>query len=274
MTDGGIRPRGALELTWTNKRLRLIESHGGTYDYAWVEPSDYRVAEVRLLHEAVVVGDATERDRVHDNLLIRGDALYALRSLTSLPEYSAEYVGKVKLAYLDPPFNTGKAFEHYEDALEHSIWLTLMRDRLRQVERLLAPDGSVWVHCDDSEQAYLKVLMDEVFLRDRFVATVLWQRRYSRDNRPAIGAVHDYLIVFSPAGSDWKKVRNRVERDAKSRKQYRNPNNDPRGPWRGIPLDAQAGHATAAQFYEITTPAGVVHSPPNGSRLDGHQGAA
>jgi adenine-specific DNA-methyltransferase len=260
LPDGGTQPRGALELTWTNKRRRLIESTGGTYDYAWVEPSDYRVAEVRLLHEAAVVGNATEGDRVRGNLLIRGDALYALRSLTSLPEYAAEYVGKVKLAYLDPPFNTGKAFEHYEDALEHSIWLTMMRDRLLQLERLLAPDGSIWVHCDDSEQAYLKVLMDEVFLRDRFVATVVWQKRTSRENRKAIGSGHDYIVIYSPAGAvSWARVRNRLPPSGGG---YGNPDNDPRGPWRSIPFSAQ-GHRPN-QMYEIETPSSRKVTPPRG----------
>ena len=115
--------------------------------------------------------DGRNGARAKDNLLIRGDALNALTSLCELPEFAREYVGKVKLAYLDPPFNTQQAFEHYDDALEHSVWLTMMRDRLLQIRKLLSPDGSVWVHCDDSEQAYLKVMMDEVFGRDNFVAT-------------------------------------------------------------------------------------------------------
>lgn len=95
--------------------------------------------------------------RTRDNLLIRGDALHALKGLTQLPEFAREYAGKVKLAYLDPPFNTQQAFEQNDDALEHSVCLGMMRERLAQIRDLcLLPDGSVWVHCDDSEQAYLK----------------------------------------------------------------------------------------------------------------------
>jgi len=94
-----------------------------------------------------------------------GDALNALHSLAELPEFAREYLGKVKLAYLDPPFNTQQSFLHYDDALEHSVWLTMLRDRLLQVKALLSDDGSVWVHCDDSEMAYLKVAMDEIFGR-------------------------------------------------------------------------------------------------------------
>jgi len=111
-----------------------------------------------------------------DNLLIRGDALHALNSLAELAPYEERYLGKVTLAYLDPPFNTQQAFLQYDDALEHSVWLTMMRDRLVQIKRLLAPQGSVWVHCDDSEQSYLKVMMDEVFGRENFIATIIWEK--------------------------------------------------------------------------------------------------
>ena len=159
---------GRLELTWTNKHLRLLADDDGSY--TWVSPSDYRVAEVRLLRDAGVVGITDAPERAADNLLIRGDALNALTSLVQLPEFARHYVGKVKLAYLDPPFNTQQSFLHYDDALEHSVWLTMMRDRLLQIKTLLASDGSIWVHCDDSEQGYLKVMMDEVFGRENFVA--------------------------------------------------------------------------------------------------------
>ena len=164
MSDGSSEQHysGRLELTWTNKDQRLLAHEDGSYE--WLSPSDYRVAEVRLLDNAGAVGEVSaDRSRAKDNLLIRGDALNALTSLAELPEFSKKLVGKVKLAYLDPPFNTQQSFLQYDDALEHSVWLTMMRDRLLQIGKLLAPDGSVWVHCDDSEQAYLKVTMDELF---------------------------------------------------------------------------------------------------------------
>jgi adenine-specific DNA-methyltransferase len=185
---------GRLELTWTNKHLRLLAHDDGRYE--WVPPADYRVAEVRLLHDAGTVGDVhPPEERAKDNLLIRGDALNALTSLIELPEFAREYVGKVKLAYLDPPFNTQQSFLHYDDALEHSVWLTMMRDRLAQVKTLLSEDGSVWVHCDDSEQAYLKVMMDEVFGRRNFVSAVIWRKVDSpSDNNSAIAVNHDSAI--------------------------------------------------------------------------------
>jgi adenine-specific DNA-methyltransferase len=184
------RRRGRLELTWTNKDWRLLAREDGSWD--WVPPSDYRVAEVRLLHELAALGEAGAH-----NLLIEGDALHALTSLVELPEFADRLVARVKLAYLDPPFNTQQSFLHYDDALEHSVWLTMMRDRLEQIRRLLRPDGSVWVHCDDSEQAYLKVLMDELFGRENFVADVIWEKADSpRMDAGLFSVRHDHLVVF------------------------------------------------------------------------------
>ncbi|HEX8086946.1 MAG TPA: site-specific DNA-methyltransferase [Solirubrobacteraceae bacterium] len=250
------RHRGRLELTWTNKDEALLAHEDGSYE--WVPRSDYRVAEVRLLDEHGAVGEVA--GTTADNLLIRGDALNALTSLSRLSPFAEEYAGKVKLAYLDPPFNTQQSFLQYDDALEHSVWLTMMRDRLAQVKDLLSLEGSVWVHCDDSEQAHLRVLMDELFGREQFIATIVWQKRYSRDNRPAIGTVHDYILVYAPMGGEWKRVRNRIPREAA--KEYRNPNNDPQGPWRPIPMDAQGYRPN--QMYEIVAPSGKVWVPPKG----------
>jgi len=268
---------GRLTLSWANKDKALL-SHGES-GYEWVERDDPRVREVRLLDEVGRVGEtsagrvrgeaASSAGRVapqahietpDDNLLIRGDSVDALRAFVRTPEYAAQYRGKVKLVYIDPPFNTGQAFEHYDDSLEHSVWLGMMRERLVLIRELLAPDGSVWVHLDDAEMAYCRVLMDEVFGRQNFVATVVWQKRYSRENRSAMGGVHDYIMVFSPMGSEWKSVRNRLPRAGA--KEYRNPNNDPRGPWRLVPMTAQGFRAN--QMYTITAPNGKEHKPPKG----------
>ena len=245
---------GRLELTWTNKHKRLLAHEDGRYE--WLPPTDYRVAEVRLLHDAGTVGEVSADDRASDNLLIRGDALNALTSLIGLPEFARQYVGKVRLAYLDPPFNTQQSFLQYDDALEHSVWLTMMRDRLTQVKTLLSPDGSVWVHCDDSEQAYLKVTMDEVFGRENFVATVVWQHRYSRSNDAGLSVSHNYLVVYATDARAWNKSRNRLPRTSAQAAQYRNPDNDPRGPWRAIPWDAPNIRPNLS--YPIQTPTGVV----------------
>lgn len=257
--------QGRLELTWTNKHLRLLAHEDGSYE--WTQPSDYRVAEVRLLHDAGLVGEvASDKNRAKDNLLIRGDALNALTSLIELPEFARQYVGKIKLVYLDPPFNTQQSFLQYDDALEHSVWLTMMRDRLVQVKTLLSPDGSVWVHCDDSEQAYLKVMMDEVFGREHFVATIIWEKSYTRENRTDISTSHDYILLYTRDRATWADSRNLLPPTDEQIGRYTNPDNDPRGPWKALPAHAKAGPGRrAAQFYTITLPSGRSLDAPPGN---------
>jgi adenine-specific DNA-methyltransferase len=187
--------------------------------------------------------------------LIEGDALAALRAL------EVDEPRKAKLVYLDPPFNTGESFAHYRDRYEPSTWLSMMWERLGAAVAVLDEAGSIWVHCDDRGQAYLRVMLDELLGRDGFVATVVWQRRYSRENRRAIGAVHDYIHVFSPIGHRWKEVRNRLSREDPPN-YWRNPDDDPRGPWISTSLVAQGGHGTSDQHYTITTPSGREVAPP------------
>ncbi|MGK2957010.1 MAG: site-specific DNA-methyltransferase [Acidimicrobiales bacterium] len=252
---------GRLELTWTNKHQRLLAHEDGSYE--WVKPSDYRVAEVRLLHDVTTVGDVGTR-RAADNLLIRGDALNGLTSLAKLPEFATEYVGKVKLVYIDPPFNTLQSFLHYDDALEHSVWLTMMRDRIIQIRALLAPSGSVWVHLDDSEMAYCKTMMDEIFGREQFVATIVWEKDKGRRNDTDVSSVHDYLLVYAADHKVWASARNLLPRTAGQERRYRNPDNDPRGPW----LQGDNGTAKSGgdkSRFEVTLPSGRTVTPPKGN---------
>lgn len=187
--------KGRLELTWTNKHLALLAQDDGSYE--WVDPSDYRVAEVRLLNDVSTVGKVSSK-RASSNLLIRGDALNALTTLGRLPEFAAECLGKVKLAYIDPPFNTQQSFLHYDDALEHSVWLTMMRDRLLQIKDLLHSDGSVWVHLDDTEVHRARSMMDEVFGPDCYVTTIVWQKADSpRMDAKQFSSSNDFLLVYS-----------------------------------------------------------------------------
>lgn len=255
---------GRLTLSWVGKDQALLATPEGGYE--WVPRDDPRITEVRSLRLAEEVGGASaDTEGLEDNLLVVGDSYDALRSLARLPEYAAKYRGKVKLVYIDPPFNTGQAFEHYDDALEHSVWLTLMRDRLMLVRELLAPDGSVWIHLDDSEMPYLRVLMDEIFGRSSFVATVLWQKSYTRENRTAISVSHDYIMVYSPRGPEWKFTRNILPASQAQIARYVNPDNDPRGPYKPTPMHAKAEKGRrAAQFYTITTPSGRRVDPPKG----------
>lgn len=233
-----------LELTWIGKdeRPRL-------------EPRILLEDEAKSYHAKVRI---TEND-IFDNILIHGDNLLALKALEQ------EFAGKVKCIYIDPPYNTGAAFEHYDDGIEHSLWLSLIRDRLTILRNLLHPtDGSLWVSIDDNEAPYLRVLLDEIFGRNCFVAANVWQKRYSRENREAIGDVHEYVLTYATNRTRFKTIRNRVPPTPEQTKVYRNPNSDPRGPWRPIPMTAQEGHATKEQFYEVVSPSGTIFTPPKG----------
>ncbi|MDP2957935.1 MAG: DNA methyltransferase [Longimicrobiales bacterium] len=247
-------PTGRLELTWTHKHLRRLAHEDGSYE--WVEPSDHRVAEVRLLREAATVGAVGRgAQRAQDNLLIRGDALHALQGLARLPEFTGALAAKVRLVYIDPPFNTQQSFLQYDDALEHSVWLTMMRDRLLQAKRLLAQDGSIWVHLDDSEVAYCRVLMDELFGRDNFVATIIWQKTYTRENRTDMSTSHEYVLVFSANRPMWRARRNLLPPSNEQIARYSNPDDDPRGPWKATPVHAKAEKGRrAAQFLRLSRP--------------------
>lgn len=259
--------KGRLELTWTDKDKALLSTGDGQYDYTFAERSDYRVSEVRLLEELATFDAEVPEDFEHpfepttDNLLITGDAMHVLDSLRVIPDYAEKYLGKFKLCYIDPPFNTGQVFDNYEDNIEHSIWLTMLRDRLQQIKPLLSQDGSVWVHLDDVEVHRCRAVLDEVMGEGSFVAQIVWHKRTTRDNRAAFSISQDYILVYAPAGpQSWKKSRNLLPDTGA----FSNPDNDPNGPWRSIPMSAQAGHATASQLWTVTTPTGVRHTPPKG----------
>lgn len=253
---------GRLELTWTNKDLRLLAHEDGSYE--WVPPADYRVAEVRLLRDIGKIGVvANDKARSTDNLLIRGDALNALSSLTNLPEFEREYVGKVRLAYLDPPFNTQQAFLQYDDALEHSVWLTMMRDRIMSIKTLLASDGSVWVHLDDSEMAYCRIMMDEVFGRENLVATVVWEKAQGPKGDTDIASAHDYIMIYVKSRETWRAMRNLLPRTEEQLARYANPDNDERGPWRQG-ADSTAKSGSEDNRYPITLPSGRQVVPAKG----------
>jgi len=159
-----------------------------------------------------------------DNLIIKGNNLLALHSLTR------RFGGKVKLIYIDPPYNTGNDSFGYNDRFNHSTWLTFMRSRLEAARALLRKDGSIWINIDDTEAHYLKVLTDEVFERENFVRNVLWQKRTSPDMRAALGDGHDHVLVFAKDIGSFKATANRIPKTEEQKAAYDNPDNDSRGP--------------------------------------------
>ena len=195
----------------------------------------------------------TEND-IFDNQLIFGDNLLALKALEQ------EFAGRVKCVFIDPPYNTGSAFTHYDDGLEHSIWLGLMRDRLEIIRSLLADDGSLWITIDDNECHYLKVLCDEVFGRANFVCNAIWEKADSpRNSARQFSTDHDHLLVYSRS-PEW--VPRKLARTDEANSIYSNPDNDKRGPW--LPGDPYANKPYSKGQYTITGPTGREFSPPAG----------
>lgn len=258
---------GGLELTWTDKDKVILSVGDGQYDYTFVDPSDYRVSEVRLLHfvdrveaEAPVARPDGLPEPTKDNLLITGDAMHVLDALNKIPEYSQRYVGKVKLVYIDPPFNTGKVFTKYEDNITHSIWLTLLRDRLRQIRPLLAPGGSIWVHLDDAEVHRCRAVMDEELGPENFVGTVIWGKAdTSRNDAKQFSTDQDYILVYSKS-EGWRP--NRLPRRASQDAIYSSPDGDPH-PWLAKPGHAPGARTHQGMVYAVQSPiTGELLYPP------------
>lgn len=226
-----MKKTGRLELTWVGK-----------YDEPTIEP--------RILLEDK---EKSYGDPRSENMLIHGDNLLALKALEQ------EYTGKVKCIYIDPPYNTGSAFEHYDDNLEHSTWLSLMKPRLEILKNLLTDDGSIWISIDADESHYLKVLCDEIFGRKNFIDEVVWQRSYAPINlKKTLSRSHDIILVYAKNKTE-KYELNKLPRGS-AEERYKNIDNDPRGPWTSGPI--QAGPRSEDRVYEIITPSGRKILPP------------
>ncbi|ALT35714.1 site-specific DNA-methyltransferase [Cutibacterium acnes] len=231
-----------LQLTWYNKDKALIPTETGKYGYTWVDPSDPRYCETHtLVLDDYVQGSQTPKsdefayseradlEPQDDNLLILGESGDVLEALTRVPELAEKYVGKVKLIYIDPPFNTAQTFASYEDNLEHSIWLTMMRDRLHHMKKLLADDGSIWVHLDYAENHRMRLLLDEVFGCSNFIAEFVWQKADSpRGDAQRVSVDQDVILCYAASGST---VMNRMERTAADNARFSNPDGDSKGVW-------------------------------------------
>lgn len=204
-------------------------------------------------------GDRPAPEHGFDNRLIFGDNLLALKALES----DQSVVGKVKCIFIDPPYNTGAAFVHYDDGVEHSLWLSLIRDRILILKNLLADDGSLWISIDDNEAHYLKVLCDEVFGRVNYVTSVVWEKDKGRRSDTAFSTSHDYILIYAKDVQKWSKARNLLERSEEQIKRYKNPDNDPRGPW----LQGDNGTAKSASEgsrFPVILPSGRQVVPPPG----------
>lgn len=232
-----------LELTWIGKEQRPK-----------LEPRILLEDPTKSYHAKARV---TEND-IFDNRLIFGDNLLALKALEQ------EFSGKVKCVFIDPPYNTGSAFEHYDDGLEHSIWLGLMRDRLEIIRNLISDDGSLWITIDDNEAHYLKVICDEIFGRNNFLASAIWHHSVQGKGYSGKFSVHhNYVLVYRK--SDRFVLRD-LRRTEEHNVNYSNPDNDPKGRWRSG--DVRNSLVRKNLMYDITTPSGkTIKHPPKGWRF-------
>ena len=268
-----------LELTWIGKENRprlepriLLEDPEKSYH------AQYRVREGKALTaentKSAETSDSLRSLRslrlndpgdLFENRLIFGDNLLALKALEQ------EFTGKIKCIYIDPPYNTGSAFAEYDDGLEHSIWLAMMRDRIELLRSLLSEDGSLWGHLDDNEAHYCKVLLDEIFGRQQFVANIVWQKSYAvRSNAEFFSTSHEHILVVCKERIKFRP--NMFTRTDEQEERFSNPDNDPRGPWQSVAMTISlVGGARGRQFaktgkseniFEVTSPSGATFLPP------------
>lgn len=187
------------------------------------------------------------------NMLIHADNLLALKALEQ------NFSGKIKCIYIDPPYNTGNAFEHYDDGLEHSMWLNLMKPRLELLHKLLANEGSMWISIDDDECHYLKVFCDELFGRKNFVSNVIWEKKYSPQNDAKwLSDSHDHILVYAKNKEVWRPCL--LPRTEEMDSRYKNPDNDERGPWK--PADFSVKTYSKSSDYPVVLPSGRIVNPP------------
>lgn len=226
----------------TNKKQKL--------ELTWIGKDEKLKLEPRILIEDP---DKSYGDKSAENMLIHGDNLLALKALEQ------DFSGRIKCIYIDPPFNTGSAFEHYDDNLEHSTWLSLMRPRLEILNNLLDKNnGSIWISIDDDESHYLKVLCDEVFGRSNFVANVIWEKKFSPQNDAKwLSDSHDHILVYARNKAVWRPFM--LPRTSDTDKRFKNPDNDSRGLWASSDMTVKTYNASTD--YPITTPSGKVVKP-------------
>ena len=286
------KPEFAIDKLRAELSKDMLDEGEERYQFIW---PDKRAAS-RLANEPT---DKTLRPDIEasvdfwntENLYIEGDNLDVLKVLRE------NYLGKVKMIYIDPPYNTGNDFVYNDDFAQtredfeatngafdeegnlmidpmqrntesngrfHTDWLNMIYPRLKVARDLLSEDGAIFVTLDDNEVYNCRKVMDEIFGANNFVATIIWENFYGRSNAAAISPAHNYILLYSKAGDDWKNIRNLLPRDEKSTDKYKNPDNDSRGPWRLGPIFA-SGERHEGLMYSITTPTGKIVTPPKGS---------
>jgi adenine-specific DNA-methyltransferase len=230
-------------------------------ELTWIGKDDRPRLEPRILLEDPELSYHAEKhvsdEDIYDNILINGDNLLALKALEQ------GFSGEVKCIYVDPPYNTGSAFQQYDDGVEHSLWLSLMRDRLELLKNLLRADGSIWISIDDNEAHYLKVVCDQIFGRDCFVTSFIWKKVDSpNDNKVAITPDHEYILCYSrvPSGVAFKQ-----KSDLSILGAYRPPDEESDRPYRDRLLKKNGKNSLRSDrpsmFFPLIAPDGSVVLP-------------
>jgi len=275
------------------QRLRLalgqqVDESRERYGLSWAGKAEaVRTIQVPSTGALVPVPAESVNFETSENLFIEGDNLEVLKLLQK------SYYGKVKLIYIDPPYNTGNEFiypDNFREGLQdylrysgqvdgdgiklstntdtdgrfHSKWLSMMWPRLFIARNLLAVEGSIWISIDDNEVSSLRALCNEIFGEENYIATFIWQKRTTRENRKVFSVNHDYIVCYARNKEQFQAARNMLPLSEEVLGRYANPDSDPRGDWQSVSLNAQAGHATKAQFCKVTTPSGRVVEAPAG----------
>jgi adenine-specific DNA-methyltransferase len=223
-------------------------------ELTWIGKDKQPVLEPRILIEDP---EKSYGDKTAENMLIFGDNLLALKALEQ------DFAGKIKCACIDPPYNTGNAFDHYDDGLEHTLWLSLIKPRIELLHKLLRNDGTLWICIDDDECHYLKVLCDEIFGRKNFINNVIWEKKYTIANDAKwFSDNHDHILVYAKNKDMWRP--NKLPRTPEMDKAYKNPDSHPKGLWKATPLHAKSGSERSKSFI-YTFLNGITWSPPSGT---------
>lgn len=258
------------------------------YGLSWAGKAEaMRAIQVPSVGTLIPVPEVSVNFETSENVFIEGDNLEVLKLLQK------SYYGRVKLIYIDPPYNTGNEFiypDNFREGLQdylkysgqvdaegmkvstnteangrfHSKWLSMIWPRLFVARNLLSDDGSIWISIDDNEVSNLRAVCNEIFGEENYVATFIWQKRTTRENRKVFSVNHDYIVCYARSKEQFQATRNMLPLTEDVLSRYENPDKDPRGEWQSVSLNAQAGHATKAQFYTVKTPSGRIVGPPAG----------
>ena len=268
-----------------------VELSKESYTLNWLGKSYARLLAnlpPKTLINADIEHNQLEKNKDSQNLLIKGDNLEVLKHMVNA------YSEKVKMIYIDPPYNTGEDGFVYNDdrkftkeqlselagieqeeaarileftdkgSSSHSAWLTFMYPRLYVARELLQNDGVIFISIDDNEINQLKIMCDEIFGESNFIANFIWEKRTNRENRKVVSSRHDYVLCYAKNKSEKDRVISQLPMNEKALASYKNPDNDPDGLWKSDPATAQAGHGTESQFYEVITPNGKIHKLESG----------